>query len=38
MEDVKKIALDVIAGLIVHFTARAIENRLDRSHRPKHMR
>lgn len=38
MEDVKRIALDVVAGLIVHFTARAIERRLDRKHRPKHMR
>lgn len=38
MEDAKRIALDVIAGLIVHFTAGAIEDRLDRRHRPKHMR
>ena len=38
MEDAKRIALDAIAGLIVHFTARGIEYRLDRSHRPKHMR
>lgn len=38
MEDAKRIALDVIAGLIVHFTARAIEDMLDRRHTPKHMR
>lgn len=38
LDDIKQIALDVIAGLIVHFTARAIENTLDRRHHPKHMR
>ena len=38
MDGLKQIALDVIAGLVVHFTARAIDKALDRRHRPKHMR
>lgn len=38
LEEIKEIAIAVIAGLVVHYVAKAIDERPHRDGQPKHMR
>lgn len=38
LDELKEVAIATIAGLIVHYVAKAVDRLLERRYRPRHMR